>query len=72
MKTRFRRSGQNDCCWPLKVYRNSGHSSVKEQVHLKIAKTLFYQLTGEFLLLMCFANSVQPLTEILLHDPISS
>ena len=44
----------------------------KEQVHLKIAKTLFYQLTGEFLLLMCFANSVQSLTEILSHHEITS
>ena len=26
---RFRRSGQNDRCWPLKAYRNSGGSNVK-------------------------------------------
>ena len=29
---RFWRSGQNDRCWPLKAYRNSGRSSVKKLV----------------------------------------
>jgi len=34
-KTRFRRNGQNEHCWPLRAYCNSGRSSVKSNTFLK-------------------------------------
>ena len=41
VKTRFRRSGQNDRCWPLRACRNSGCSSVKLKLRGSAKKLIF-------------------------------
>ena len=35
VKTRFRRSGQNDPCWPLRACHNSGRSSVNANLLIR-------------------------------------
>ena len=42
VKMRFRRSGQNDRCWPLKAYRNSDRSSVNHVTRLLILHEVLY------------------------------